>query len=822
MTTPNPYGQFPAGALSDATNCVMRNPGELQAAPSFTNYTPISTAGTNDFLRLMVPLDSGHVFSFTHDTGPDWKVSEGVPGGTVNAGTFPSIASISATSLFSKSRISSTRSRDRMLVNSNRGVMVGDVMAPASTADRTLRWAGLPQPQLAWQSISGSASSPIPTGVMVAYTAVYTREFSDGYIVKSIPAPPFKYLNNTGGPIQITNQIDLSPYGVSQAGDYIEIYRTDGLATASIDADPGSTFKLVQRYKLTAADITAGFVNITDSQAMIAPYYVTPGRELYTNPYQEGSTGGNRQPDICGAMATFKGFTFYGNITERAQWTLAVPAGVNDGTTMAASAYKRANGVGQRTLSSGTATSGSPTITAVSAADIVGIVPGQQWVSSSVFSFASAVLSVGASTITLGSNASSSGSVVGFAFADILEVDGVVYRLAGINSLFGSPIFELTSNQTYGIANGADNSGVTIVFEHNMAYGSYPAGSQNITVRGTHGANYSPPIPEYNATVLTVAPVTTPNLLRWSKDSEPEHVPSVNETQVGSASIIALATTKDALWIACMDGVYRLSGDGGVWRVDLVAPGLVLCAPRCMVNMRETIYAYTNYGFGAITDSGFVPISHTRIRSLLPGPPFAETADLILGRNDVEGEVIISPGVNAFTHYVWNTFTQGFTRVYDQFNHFIYTTAFAWQESPASGAQAFLWGVSELAAKPALFQWNSATAYLSPGVTFTPFYGDAPFQTKQWIDITYMFMSEASGYTLTASLANAVVATPVPIVAAQGGGDAVCTVGVPRKYAIAPKIIVGFGIASSITTNRVLLEGVSVRYAAIGPQQVTR
>jgi hypothetical protein len=657
---------------------------------------------------------------------------------------------------------------------------------------------------------------------MIAYTAVYTREFSDGYIIKSIPAAPYKILNDSGGPVQYTNKINLAPFGVSRTGDFVEIYRTDGLSTASINADPGATFKLVLRYQLTATDITNGFVSLADTQPMIAPYYTSTGRELYTNPYQEGSTGGNRQPDICGAMATFKGFTFYGNITERAQWTLAVPAGVVDTTTTTASPYKRANGVGARVLSSGTITNGSPTITAVSAADMVGIVAGQQWMSGSFFPVFTPIASVGATTITLSANASAGGSAIGFSFDDVLEVDGNIFRISSMLSLYGAPGYEVTTSQTIGISNGADNSGVTLVFEHAMAYGQAPNLTQNFTIRGTHGANYSPPIPEYNATVQTITPVTTKNLLRWSKDSEPEHVPSVNETQVGSASIIAMATTKDALWIACTDGVYRLSGDGGVWRVDLVAPGLVLCAPRCMVNNRETIYAYTNLGFGAITDSGFIPISHTRVRELLPGPPFAETASLILGHNDGDGEVIIGLGLNATTYLVYNTFTETFTRIYDTANHFQFTTAFAWQENPASGSQAFLWGVSEAGVQPAWFQWNSATAYLSPGVTFTPFYGDAPFQTKQWIDITYMFMSEASGYTLTASLANAVIATPVPIVAAQGGGDAVCTVGVPRKYAIAPKIIVGFGIASSITTNRVLLEGVSVRYAAIGPQQVTR
>jgi hypothetical protein len=327
-------------------------------------------------------------------------------------------------------------------------------------------------------------------------------------------------------------------------------------------------------------------------------------------------------------------------------------------------------------------------------------------------------------------------------------------------------------------------------------------------------------LPEYNVTAQTFSPKATTNLLRWSKDSEPEHVPSDNETQVGTGQIIALATTKDALWIACSDGVYRLSGDGGSWRVDLVAPALVLCGPRCMVNMREIIYAYTNFGFGAITDSGFVPISHSLLRVPLPGPPFSETGDIVLGRNDAEGEVLISPSSAFFSNtYVYNTLTDAFTYISDPANHFTSITAFAWQESPASGVQCTLWGKSESGSAPAYICWNSTAAYLPITVIFHPFYAGEAFTMKQWVDMTFMFINESAGYTMTATCFGS--ASGVGLITAPLGNEAYATFGVDRRFAMAQKIQPGLQI-SSITANRVFLYGVRCRYVPLTLQEGVR
>lgn len=818
MTTPNPYGQFPAGALRDAKNVVLRRPGEIMAAPSSTNYTQFESSIYT--ARQLVPMDSGHTLLLSQSNVDNWILDEAIPGGTVNAGAFP-VGSPSINGLFSASRVTSTRSRDRVLLNTKTGgVFATDFMAPSSLAQRTLRFAGLPQPYFGTNGINTSTGSAIPQNVMVSYRAVFVREFSDGYVLRSMPSPPLKYLSTTVGNASITFFIS---WGIVIAvGDYVELYRTDGLSTTSINADPGGTFKLINRVKLTATDITNFFVNITDNQVLLSPFYTTYGRELYTNPYQEGENNANLLPECCNAMATFKGFTFYGNLVDRAQFELSVPGGFNESSLMLSGVARRATGVGTRFLT-GTVTSGSPNITGVSAAEMIGIVVGQNVLGA--FVFGTKVLSVGATSFVATTNATaSSAGPNNVQTVDVIEVDGALIDAAsaqGITQNLAAQSGKLVAtNQATSLNFGADAAGLIIAFEP-----AFPSSTRTITLRATNGANYAPPLPTISATVLTLSPTPRLNLLRWSKDSEPEHIPSVNETFVGSGQIIALATTKDALWIGCTDGVYRLSGDAGVWRVDLVAPGLVLCSPRCMVNMRETIYAYTNFGFGAITDSGFIPISHNLVRSSFPGPPFAETADMLLGRNDAEGEVLFSSSAasSATAIFVYNTISKQFSYINAPTQHFNQVTAFAWQENPASGSQCTLWGISETGQAPGFMCWNSTAAYLDVRVEFYPIDAGDPVSTKQWIDISYLFLEEAAGYLCQAFMSDAGTYTfyAQATIARHTDADALATVGIPRQWALGPVLRPGFQVAS-IGSNRVFCLGISMRYVPLSLQREVR
>lgn len=820
-TTPNPYGQYPAGALSNAANCVMRRPGELMAAPSRTNVTTPASMATTDATRLLAPLDAGHVYSFIDvASSANWAVQEGVIGGTQTDVNLPPLTTVF--DLFSPSRVNWTRSRERMIVNARRGNLVSDSMAPTNATQRALRWAGMTQVLMTLTTSSTATGNPIPDGVTVGYVAIAVRKTSDGYTVKGVPSCPIRFHNGNGGAVYNDMFVLWDQNRANFAvGDIIEFYRTDGLVTTSFSADPGNTFKLIKSAVLTSTDITNNYVTVRDDQGLTAPYYTTSGRELYTNPYQEGSNKANRQPDICQALATFQGFTFYGNLTERAQLELTAPAGFiyPDGGTF--TDYARTRGIGTRNASC-TFTNGSPTVTGVSASQMLGIVPGQMWTGDTHFSYGvTKVLSVGASTITFTTNAVGSGAGTAFV-SDVIELNGGTFTIAGVGGLLIglSSFFEVTSSAFVPSQARPTDGPLTLILEYLRVYGDTPTGSQSITARATNGQNYSPALPQITGSVATYSPTTTANLMRWSKDSEPEHVPAVYETQVGSGSIIAMCPTKDALWIACTDAIYRLSGEAGNWRVDIVAPETVLCSPRSMINMREQVYAYTNFGFGAVTDSGFVPISQSVVRTQFPGPPFSESVEIFLGGQELEGEVLVSQTIGASTAlYIYNTITDAFT--YLSGTPFNNVSAFAWQESPASGNQALLVATTDSGVGPVWWQWNSTTAHLDMTVSFTPWFGEEPNGVKQWIDVTYLFLREASGYSLWPGYAGTFNPSTIPISVAQGGTEAQCTTGVPRQYAISPRISPSFSI-SNIASNRVFLYGVSVRYVPLTTQAALR
>lgn len=815
MTTPNQYGVFPEGALSAAQNVTMRAKGKLLTAPGLGPSTPAGSVNTQAVYAL-APLDAGHVYTFTSNgLGPTtWTVLE-----SGNSVSLPS--SVATTDLFQFSRTSPVRSRARMLVNSNRGVLVGDSMAPTNSAERALRFAGLTQPLFGLTTWTVGPGLAIPHGIMVGYSAVQTRESSDGYIVKSVPSPPTKFFNNQASDGARPEFLYRTSED-SQVGDFIEIYRTDGLSTTTVSADPGTTFKLIIRYELTAADIASTAVSLFDDVPLVAPFYSTTGKELYTNPYQEGQTGANRQPEINGAQAVFKGFTFYGDITERPQFSFSVPGGIwtDAATDSATHAVNRAF-IGVRS-GAGTFSAGDTTVTGVSTADMIGVRVGQE-MQRGEWPAQTRVLSVSSTSFTVDKPAVTGST--SWLLADIFEcslnipipVNGANY-LVGDLSLFGGT--EVTVSQTTGIATSTISSDVMSDIGLVIGVESSRPNVTSFTVRATGGSLYSPPLPDIDETPATYSQVNTPNLLRWSKDSEPEHAPSVNETRVGSGKIVQLVSTKDALWIFCTDGIFRLSGDAGVWRIDVIAPGCVLCSPGCATSMRDQVYAYTNYGFVAVTDSGVVPISDLVIKDQLPGPPYVEGAfpNAFVVNNDDDEEVLIFIGFPASMFYIYNARQGAFTYVNIHAAGFSKMTAGAFQQHPASGNAAVLIADAS-GATPTYAAWGRDSAtYLYPSVQYRDLYAKNPMSLKQWVDVTYIFDAADSGKGLSSLFDDHVGGSIGPRLV---GSNCYATVGVPRNYAIAASIRPGFEGGFRYSTVTTFL-GISLRVNELSNQALKR
>lgn len=805
ILSPNPFGQYPDGALSKAENVVMRVPGEIWQAPDFGAFVYAGGA-INDQFRKLYPLDAGYAYAFSRNAGLTWSTDVVDTGaGSIASAAMPS-GIVNTTNLyFDTGQIWPVRARERMLVSTARaGVFVGDSMTPSSAALRALRWAGMVQPNVTY-SISGTNAGTIPANTLVGYCAVLKRVFADGYQIVSVPSP---IVSEPG----VAFVSDMSAFvswannrGVVE-GDIIELYRTDGINGAAFNGDPGETLKLVVSYTIAAADILLQGVTLKIQQVMSSPLYQTTGRELYTNPGQETALQANRQPNVAEAMARFKSYVFFGAITERPAWTFTVPAGISIiGTTIPNNPFNRANAIGIR-LVTGTITSGSATITGISAADMVGIVVGQivpsgvaQWTAGA------SVTAVGATTITMSVVATANGTSV--LIRDVFVLDGTArYQRADIDiiaQLQFSNIYEIT----------VDNRVIDSIVGYTLGttFRVEPTRPTQLTmsIKATNGQNYQPPVPEFTATAQVLGTKRTANLVQYSKDSEPEHVPPSNELNVGTATIIAFAETRNALWIFATDGLYRLSGDAPPWRVDLMDPNIRLVAPQAFTVLRDVVWAYTNYGIVAITDAGIEEITQTTLDQIFNGPAYSGDPTIIMERNELADEIIVS--INTGVWYVFSTKQKAWTTL----NKASYTsscTAIAFQARPASGQARVLTVVSVPAFSTFYAPWlpfDGAASYLTADVRYQPMFGEDPLVMKQYIDETLIFSAEVAGRIVAVSDGSLDIATsPLTL----HGASSWATVGFPRRCAIALQSAPGWQIGGGAVVP-VKFRGISQRYA---------
>jgi hypothetical protein len=848
ITEPAKFGWYKDGACQRAINCVMRSPGELQAAPSMSSGNTCGSAG--ETVHKIMPLDSGHLYTFSVSSGGVWNVREQVQGGASNSvGLMPS-SLISTTNLFSSTgRISPVRAKDRMLVPSNNGVLVGDSMAPTSASQRELRIAGLPQPHVSRGGTQGyPGGGALPYDIFVNYAVVHTRKASDGYTLESPPSPIVKIITGPQG--GVTNYgynayLYVSwDYDLVELGDVFELYRSDGLKYATLNDEASTTLKLVASHTVTSGDIGLFEFRFDDTNKMGgAPYYQTTGRELYCNPGQGGATTINRQPPIAACTATFDGRVFYGNTTDRPRCTVQIPGGVgktNNGTPDTDTEYFKTFGIGSRAVPGLTATIGSAVLTGGTATTLIGIKPGQrffggaagtQWPSGGVI----VSVNVGAGTITMNTPASASGTGI-FTFSDVLYIGfngGALqpYRIGSLADLLAAiggasyenpPIaLELTANVPLPVLfyAGQYTTGVSLSFEP-LNYGS---SFTTMQITATNGANYSPPLPEYNTTAQTFSRTTLKNRITWSKDQQPEHVPpGDNETYAGLREVIAMQSTRDALWIACLDGIFRLTGFGGLYRLDQVDSTKIICAPQAMTVLDEDVYVYTNFGLFMMNSETRKNITDMVIGDLLPGPGYKEIPTIQLCANEHDLEIVVLDVASNSRLYVYATREGGGWTTLENTGATVlnWITALAYQRSPAPGQpQQLIVGASPLGASAPLWAgWGGTTGSYAMDVLFQPIYQNDPVSLKHWIECSYIFSTDDAGKTLR------------PVWNGTGVGSAAIALyqnaayaraGVPRDAAVSQSIMVGFDSVSTTAPSARFL-GLSVLYNPLTTQAKQR
>lgn len=160
--------------------------------------------------------------------------------------------------------------------------------------------------------------------------------------------------------------------------------------------------------------------------------------------------------------------------------------------------------------------------------------------------------------------------------------------------------------------------------------------------------------------------------LMWSKNQQPEHVPSAHLEFVGSKSyaIKRILPLKDSVFILKEDGVFRLTGVNGNWSIEGFDSSTIIIAPESAVLTNNQIYALTNQGVVAISDVGVQVISEDIKDSLqsLIGANYTNLKNYSFGIGyDTDRKYILST-ISAISdtmstqQWIYNVFTNKWSR----------------------------------------------------------------------------------------------------------------------------------------------------------------
>jgi len=872
ITEPNKAGQFAAGAFAFSENAAIRSFGTVEQVPKLAASSdfsfPAKLAGAL-YVVTEGPLTVylGQFYdSFGFPSDSYWQavcVVSDKSSGTIDNYqlTTPIPLSFAGTNISHSQETGVLLMRGRLIVTGMFASFAIDYYkAPGDTryTAHGPRFCGVPQPSIYYRSYSGvvpdaeggvlSANSHMSACAQIKITQ------PDGYELLSPPSAPYDFAN-----LSTVNAQVPSVWGTFSASSAypdagyvheIMIFRTRSQSVGYnsgtnkyLPVSTGTTFYMSARAPRTAGSLYHSFEDGTMENAL--------GEALVTNTGRGGASAIPFPPVESKTACSFKGHAFYANRVEPAVITILNPyywGPIYPTYSLAI----RSKGIGIRYDSSITANS-----TAVLSGfpDTTGYVNGLKVyvyrTSDSVLlnPLGNKIISKTATSITIDAAVSYSGSVFTECH-DTIEINGTEYSVNVSATNFVDYFVQSNASIGYGtmditvIGLEPQKSNASIV-------GVYPSfvptsgvvfrmrGSQDASIRATHGANYAPVLPEYNQTPKAIVGVRQPNGYAWSENNQPEFCPPSNFAFAGSGVIHKIISTRDCVWFFCSDGLYRLSGTGGSvgdgydWNLDPVDKNIDIAGPDAAVAHRDMVFALTTRGFVSITSEGVIrELSDGRINSSAARQDSIPNNDFLA--MSYNGQSNLPPVVSVdelnddvlimFNGNIWayNTKTDTFCRRRPSL--FV-------NESPT-----FI--VYNKILRSPLFCWAGRTtvaitatdgSYENMVIGFQPIFGagtNAPHTMKHWQDVTVTFRSPnkfqslclLESDALSTSLSRTIPAdTTTPLTLAQSQNK--CSIGftVPRNFpAVSNGIVLKFTVYAASgynsTTKPIAIEAISLNY----------
>jgi hypothetical protein len=831
LNRPNQYGIIPVGAMFDALNVFLRKPGVLSPQPQLLEWSNTTFSfATGDEAALVAPTDipgqtDQRVLMIVATTGGNDFVVWFAANGTLGFASWTETSTGAIPRVIPR-RCKYVKHKNRFFVLSTIGTQVFDVLTPSTTAERQSRYAGMQPVVFATFGAITTTGGWFPSNSWVAYRTVFSRKYADGYELISQPSSGEIVANGGGGAAVVRITVTI-PSTLIPGLDTVEIYRT---RTRAAGTDTGPTYMLVASIPVTASNVGTSptFDDGTPETGL--------GEELYTNPGagQGGEQFDNRQPPVAKCIAMFKGYAIYANLTQPPKLTLNIPAFSGSPADAA-----RVSAIGARLVVGGTSTSGSPTITGISAADMVGLAIGQQY-SGVNFVGDRRIVSLGATTITLDGNASVSGA------HNFNMIDVLFYRRGGSgswNSVFmqaGAMYSNFRANGFIVYASRASGGlagtsvPVTVALEPDRWI---TVGDGSFEVVATNGQNYAPKLlspPAFPVSAgltggLKVSPTSQPNSWQWSKVQEPELCPATQTKFCGSGDILDLASTRDACFFTCSDGLWRLSGDGTLgadgfnWRLDPVDSTLTPTGPRTTGVMRDNVYQYGPRGLIRVSsDRGIEMLSIDRINEL-QGSPYAEEQPMLLVCDETNNEVWFSFNPQTGDDwFVYNASTNAFTKA-DRTAAQIVTAAGFVKMAFNSGQGGIEFAGKNVAGTATLLKHLAAVSPVYQAAqlaNFMPIFGKSPTTVKQWQRATHLFANLSPAQPIVALWNEAGAPSAITPAGQVGFADMRATVWTPMAAAVAPAIKVGYSTQSAAGYYEYL--GFSIEFEELTAQQRAR
>jgi hypothetical protein len=555
--------QAPPGALIDADNVVIRRAGQVEPRDGVTrSYDSGTTAAAHGFSygsKDIVAIRNTTLFAWESTAGDTYLYDD------------PQLGVISPQP-YRRDIFTQTTSRGNLYVPYEAGVLKLD------EDDGDFLMAGLPLHSFVMIATTSAVGTWLGTNEQVAYRVISTRTDENGVIAQSVPSGAVTVSNSGAatGVLLLIGSLTSSEY------DTVEIYRTRNFpTTATIDDE----MQLVGSMPAS---------NGTFWQDTVLP--AARGKTLYTSPSRGGIVVQNNRPPACACTATFKGSTFFGNVRGPRAGTVSYKysAGLTTAT-----------GVGDRTYT-GDTTTGNAAVLNLSST--VGLERGQAVYGTGIPAY-TWITNISGTTVTLSSAATATNVGVSLSFYDAIQISALGpywYDVSAIKLPDLMVLLDYSGVQAYTVTPPEGGYNTTLVIE------AHSRGTSALTIRATHGSEYSPPIADYDDVSPTpLEQDVWPGGLYWSKTDEPEHVAPVNYAFVGDKgkAILGLVPTRDALFVLKEDGVFRLTGTAGTWRIDPYDPTTRCVLPTSVRALNGRAYMLSARGVVRLGDDGVELVS---------------------------------------------------------------------------------------------------------------------------------------------------------------------------------------------------------------------